>query len=87
MHGEKETPKLFLVRAFQLFVGRTSAGDVCIVHPEPRASDFKSHLKTLGAFSFLPSENGRRSVTCFPPPSFLHTIQIAIREPLYYHTW
>ena len=33
----------------------------------------------------MPSENGRRSVTSFPPHSSLHTMQNAIREPLYYH--
>ena len=29
----KETPKLFLVRAFHLLVSRVGAGDVCIFHP------------------------------------------------------
>ena len=32
---------LFLVRAFPLFVCRSGTGDVCLFHPEPRASDLK----------------------------------------------
>ena len=38
--------------------------------------------------SLLPSKTDRRSETSLPPPpSFLQTMHIAFREPLYYHTW
>ena len=41
LEGGKETSKLFLVRAFPLLVSRSSAGNVCMFHPEPRAPDSK----------------------------------------------
>ena len=37
----KETPKLFLVRAFLWLVSRRSTGDGCLFLLEPRASDSK----------------------------------------------
>ena len=33
----------------------------------------------------MPSGNGRRSVTSFPPPSFSHARKNSIRGPLYHH--
>ena len=41
----------------------------------------KKQMKKSWKFQvyFLPSGNGRRSVTSFPPTSFLHTMKNAIR--------